>query len=212
MKFFPVILSAPSGAGKTTIAENIVRDRSDVGYSISATTRTRRDYETDGEDYFFLTPDEFSRRRQNDEFAEYAEVHGKWYGTLRSEVHRVLGLNQHVLMDIDVQGARTFRKAFPESVLIFVLPPSFEALISRLRRRQSETDESIKRRLRTALTELDAVGEYDYVVVNEDLAEATARVSAIIDAEAARIPRVTGAGEGVGALLEALRRDILLEA
>jgi guanylate kinase len=113
-------------------------------------------------------------------------------------------------MDIDVQGTRQFTKVFPDSVLIFVLPPSVDALLARLRSRNSESPESLTRRLRTALGEIDAVHEYEYVVVNEDLAAATALVSSIIDAEASRGPRIQASAGRVGRLLEDLRRDILL--
>jgi guanylate kinase len=190
----------------------VASTRRDVGYSVSATTRARRDYEQNGRDYFFLTPEEFESRRVAGDFAEYAEVHGRWYGTLKSEVARVIAARQHVLMDIDVQGARAFRRVFPESVLIFVLPPSIEALVARLRQRQSETEASIKRRLRTAMDEMAAVEEYDYVIVNEDLETATAQVTGIIDSEAARLTRALAPGERVAGVLERLRGDILLQA
>jgi guanylate kinase len=205
---FPIILSAPSGAGKTSIADGMLRARQDVGYSVSATTRPRRAHETDGTDYFFLTPDEFLRRRLAGDFAESAEVHGRWYGTLRSEVQRVLGSGRHVLMDIDVQGAREFHRSFPESVRIFVLPPSLEVLISRLRGRNTESDESIEVRLRTAMTEIEAVGDYDYVVINEVLDVATAKVCAIVDAEMTRVSRLGGEDGKVARLLSELRRGM----
>jgi guanylate kinase len=123
MRMFPVILSAPSGGGKTTIAHRLMEIRGDVGYSVSCTTRTPRADEVEGQDYYFLTTGEFLARQQRGEFAESAEVHGNLYGTLRSEVERVLRTGQHVIMDIDVQGAMQFRSAFPASVFIYVLPP-----------------------------------------------------------------------------------------
>jgi guanylate kinase len=208
MSAFPIILSAPSGGGKTTIARGILAQRPDVGYSVSATTRQRRLGELDGVDYHFLTEATFERGRLAGEFAECAQVHGWWYGTLRREVKRVLGGGQHVMMDIDVQGARQFLKAFPESVLIFVLPPSVEVLVARLRARNTDSDESIERRLRSALHEIEAVSEYHYVVVNNELEAATGQVSAIIDAEMARATRVHGVEEKVAALLSELRRTI----
>jgi guanylate kinase len=205
---FPIILSAPSGAGKTTIARRLLELRADVAYSVSATTRARREHETDGRDYFFLSEDDFTRRRRAGEFAESAEVHGRWYGTLRSEVESALRAAKHVVMDIDVQGARAFRRVFPNSVLAFILPPSVDVLITRLRARNTESEESIGHRLRTAITEIEAVTEYDYVVVNDQLDTATGQVSAIIDAEMARRTRAHGVDELVAALLAGLRRGI----
>jgi guanylate kinase len=205
---FPVILSSPSGGGKTTIARRILAARTDVGYSISATTRPRREDEQEGVDYHFLSVVDFEAKRGAGEFAECALVHGQWYGTLRAEVDRVLGSNRHVLMAIDVQGARQFSGVYPSSVLVFLLPPSVDALIARLRGRNTESAESIARRLRTALTEMEAIGEYEYVVVNDSLEAATYAVSAIIDAEAVRLRRRNGVNATVTGLISDLRRAV----
>ena len=205
---FPIILSAPSGAGKTSIARQLLGSRRDVGYSVSATTRPRRGHETEGKDYHFLSDDEFRRKRASGEFAECAEVHGRWYGTLRREVDAVLAAGKHVIMAIDVQGARQFARAYPKSVRVFVLPPSVEVLIERLRARNTESGDLIERRLRTAQQEIEAVGEYDYVVVNDQLSVVTREVSAIIDAEMARVPRATAVNDAISALLADLRRAI----
>ena len=208
MSWFPVILSAPSGGGKTTIARELLRRRQDLGYSVSCTTRTPRPGEVEGRDYYFLSRPEFARRRAEGEFAESAEVHGNLYGTLRSEVDRVLATGKHVVMDIDVQGAMQFIRAFPTSVTIFILPPSAEALLERLRLRQTESEEQLSKRLLSALQELQAVESYEYVVVNDDLEKAVARVSAIIDAEVVSRERVAGLRLQVSQLIGRLEDEI----
>ena len=205
---FPLILSAPSGAGKTTIARRVLELREDVGLSVSATTRARRPHEVDGRDYFFLSEDEFASQRVAGEFAECAEVHGRWYGTLRSEMDKMLASGKHVIMAIDVQGARACQRVFPNSVRVFVLPPSVEVMVARLRARNTESEGSIERRLHTALTEVGAVSEYDYVVINDQLDVAAAQVSAIIDAELARYTRAHGVDERVAAFITELRRGM----
>ena len=208
MNPFPIILSAPSGGGKTTIARELLRRRSDVGYSISCTTRLPRPGETTGADYHFLTREEFLRRRAAGEFAESAEVHGNLYGTLRSEIARVLAQGQHVVMDIDVQGARQMREAFPRVVTVFVLPPSGEVLLNRLRDRKTESPEQLVARLHSALRELRAVDEYEYVVINDDLEHAVQRVEAILDAEVVSRERVIGLTQQVQSLIERLNNEI----
>src|SRR5690349_22646212 len=134
----PIILSSPSGGGKTTIAHRLLISRKDCGYSVSCTTRAPRPGEKEGQDYYFISSDEFRRRQKAGAFAESATVHGHLYGTLRSEVERVMASGQNVIMDIDVQGTRQFIKAFPDSLLIFVLPPSSEAMLERLKARGTE--------------------------------------------------------------------------
>ncbi|HEX6533773.1 MAG TPA: guanylate kinase [Gemmatimonadaceae bacterium] len=208
MKAFPIILSAPSGGGKTSIARRLLEGRDDVGYSVSCTTRAPRAGEVEGRDYYFLSTPEFLERQQRGEFAESAEVHGNLYGTLRSEVQRVLEQGKHVIMDIDVQGASQFRVAFPESVLIYVLPPSGEVLLERLRARDSETRESLKRRLVSALVELRAVPMYQYVVLNDDLDRAVASVSGIIDSEGLRRDRLLNVERDVRSIIERLEREL----
>ncbi len=210
MKPLPVILSSPSGAGKTAIKNRLLELRADMGYSVSCTTRSKRAGEVDGEDYYFLTPTEFVQRQERAEFAEYATVHGNLYGTLRSEVRRVLNGGKHVIMDIDVQGAAQFRRAFPDSVLIFVMPPSAEAMLRRLRARGSEDRRTLAARLASALVELQALNDYHYVVVNEDgqLDRAAEQVSGIVDAEGLRRDRLHDLENDVRALIEHLEQEV----
>ncbi|HEX6573474.1 MAG TPA: guanylate kinase [Gemmatimonadaceae bacterium] len=205
---FPLILSSPSGGGKTTIARELLRRRSDLGYSVSGTTRKAREGERDGVDYHFMTREEFDTARAAGEFAESAEVHGNMYGTLRREVDRVLASGRHVVMDIDVQGTRQFIAAYPDSVSVFLIPPDAEVLLSRLRGRGTESPESIARRLKSALEELRAVDLYSYLVVNHDLNEAVNAVSAIIDGESKRLSRHREIHARIGAMVTDLESEL----
>jgi guanylate kinase len=208
MTAFPIILSAPSGGGKTTIAKALLSRREDLGYSVSCTTRSPREGEIPGKDYYFLSRSEFLAKREQGEFAESAEVHGNLYGTLRSEVLRVLGTGRHVLMDIDVQGASQFTKVFPQSVTIFILPPTADVLLERLRMRQTESAQQLADRLQSALQELQSVDEYEYVVVNDNLEQAIQRICSIVDAEVSSRERVVGLRTQVALLIEQLEREI----
>jgi len=205
---FPIILSAPSGGGKTTIAKALLSGRQDLGYSVSCTTRQPRAGEIQGKDYYFISRTEFITKREHGEFAESAEVHGNLYGTLRSEVQRVLATGKHVLMDIDVQGAAQFTRVFPQTVTIFILPPSAEILLERLRLRQTESTQQLADRLQSALQELQSVDEYEYVVVNDNLEHSIRRIGSIIDAEVSSRERVVGLRNQVALLIEQLEREI----
>lgn len=210
MKPFLLVLSSPSGVGKTTIARRLLAERSDLGCSISATTRARRekDHEVDGVHYHFLSAEEFARREAADLFLESATFSGNRYGTLRSEVEGIVGGGRHAMLVIDLEGARQVRRRFPDAVQVFVLPPSATAMIDRLQRRGTESPDKLRLRLEHAAVEFGAVTEYDYVVINDDLDKAVARVSAIIDAESGRVRRQ----DGLVVLAEQLRRDVLAAA
>src|SRR5256712_4345098 len=179
-----VVLAAPSGGGKTTIARELrTRLPETFGYSVSATTRKARPGERDGEAYHFLTRDEFERRREAGEFLESTEYAGERYGTLRSEVERVLRSGKHVVLDVEVRGARQVRKAYPRpaSVVLFVIPPSPRLLIERLRKRRTESEAELSQRIDIATREVETarreIGDvYDRVLVNDDLETAVREV------------------------------------
>ena len=203
-----MILSAPSGGGKTTIARMLLARRPDLGYSVSCTTRAPRSGEVPGRDYYFMSRAEFIAKREQGAFAESAEVHGNLYGTLQDEVRRVMSGGKHVVMDIDVQGAVQFVRAFPLSVTIFILPPSAEVLLERLRGRNTESPAQLAARLQSALQELQQVDEYEYVVMNDDLERAVASVESIIDAEVVSRERLKNLRQQVGVLIERLEQEI----
>jgi guanylate kinase len=205
---FLLVLSSPSGAGKTSIARRLLETRADLAYSVSATTRPQRLGETDGRDYHFLAADEFERRAAAGEFLEHASYGGCRYGTLRGEVKAILRRGKHALLDIEIAGARQLRATFPSAVHVFILPPSGDELVRRLEGRNTEDPAAVRRRLDHAAEELAAVGEYGYAVVNDDLAGAVARISAIVDAESQRI----GRQEELTEFVAALRRQVLAEA
>jgi guanylate kinase len=189
MNPFPLVLSAPSGGGKSTIARQLLQARDDLGYSVSATTRARRSNEVEGSDYFFLSKAEFQRRTAAGEFVEWATYGGEFYGTLRSELERLFAEGRHAVLDIDIQGARLLTQHYPGTVRVFILPPSGAELVQRLRGRNTEPPDVVKSRLERAIVELDAAGEYDYIVINDDIVSAVEHVAAIIDAESRRVKR-----------------------
>lgn len=205
MKPLLVVLSSPSGTGKTTLAEDLVAARPDVGRSVSATTRAPRAGETEGRDYYFLTPTEFARRVAAGDFIESATYGGQRYGTLKAEVDRLRQAGRHALLVIEVAGAREIRRLYPGAVLVFLLPPSGEALVSRLASRETEPAEALRRRLAIASDELSAAGEYDYLVVNDDRSRAVAEISTILDAEARRVMRQGDLAALVGEIRRGIR-------
>lgn len=211
MRGFPLVLSAPSGGGKTTIANALVAAREDVGYSVSATTRPPRPKERDGVDYHFVTRQEFERRVRAGEFLEWAEYGGELYGTLKADIEKVLTAGRHAVLDIEIQGARAVKQHYPEAVLVFVVPPSAEELMRRLGGPAGSRGASLVARLRRAVEELKEAPAYDYVVYNADRTEAVAEVAAILDAETKRPQRdpdlqaeLAELGRDIGALAERL--------
>lgn len=201
---FPLVLAAPSGAGKTTLARMLVENNQDMVFSISATTRAIRPREKDGRDYHFVDDGTFTRMIERDELAEWAVVHGRRYGTPRREITSAIEQGRTVVLDIDVQGARQVRKMFDEALMIFVLPPSAEELYRRLSARASEDPAERDHRLRNARRELEAVPEFDYVIVNDDLERAYLRLQEIVHAEWARVSRI----RDLDAYARTLRHDL----
>ena len=174
------VLSGPSGVGKGTLREHALNDLSNLVYSISCTTRKPREGETDGVEYRFITHEKFEEGIRQNLFLEYAHVHSDYYGTLKADVERELEAGKNVLLEIDVQGALQVRDKIPEAVLIFVAPPSIETLESRLRNRNTESEEALRVRLSNAVKELNLQNEYDYIIVNDDLDKACEELRRII--------------------------------
>ena len=188
-KAFPIVLAAPSGTGKTSIARALVEGPGNFVFSVSATTRPPRGQERDGVDYHFVSEAEFCRMVDEGELVEWAEVHGAMYGTPRAAIEGPGATGQHVVLDIDVLGAGQIRERIPEAILVFVFPPSAKALLARLTRRGTEDRADVERRLANARTELAAADSFDYVVVNESLDEAIEAVRAIVASERHRPAR-----------------------
>lgn len=201
---FPLVIAAPSGAGKTSLARALVERRADLVFSLSATTRAPRPGEQDGIDYRFVSDAEFDELAGRGDLLEWAHVHGRRYGTLKSGVEAALAAGSTVVLDIDVQGAQLVRRVIGDAVLIFVLPPSVSEMKRRLDTRGSENAEELATRMRTARAELDAVKAFDYVVVNDDFEEALRTIEAIVAAERERVVRQPHLDE----MLDGLRADI----
>lgn len=184
-----IVVSAPSGAGKSSLAERVLKRIEGLHFSVSYTTREARGTEQHGVDYFFVSEAEFLGMRERGEFLESAEVHGNLYGTHEGTVEEMLSAGVDVMLDIDVQGAEQVRRRVPEAVLVFILPPSREVLEARLRARNLNESWDIERRLRNASIEVQLYERFDYVVINEDLDRALAQLEAIILGERGRPER-----------------------
>ncbi len=185
------VVSGPSGCGKSTLIGWVRRDLPDLEFSVSHTTRAARPSETDGVDYHFITPRAFERMVRDRRFVEWARVHGHLYGTSKAELERKAKRGD-VILDIDVQGARQVRKKMPRAILVFIMPPVFEELRRRLRRRKEDSRADIERRLRNAAAEVRAYTGFDYVVVNDDLEEAAAGLKSVILAARLRASAMAG--------------------
>ncbi|MBI5882549.1 MAG: guanylate kinase [Elusimicrobia bacterium] len=183
-----IIISAPSGTGKSTICQRLLKSRRNIRYNVTCTTRAPRPGETDGRHYFFVDREEFKRRIRNHEFVEWAMVHDQYYGVPRSFLESTVEKGLDVLLAIDVQGAQTLKRKYPDCVLIFLLPPSITTLKERLQSRR-EASESLAKRLANSRGELGAAKNYDYLVVNDDLDKAVSHISSIITAEGLRLSR-----------------------
>lgn len=186
------IVSGPSGAGKSTVLGRVLGALGDVSFSVSATTREPRTGEIDGTDYYFLSHPEFQQMVARDDLLEWAEVHGEFYGTPAKFVREQTRAGRDVVLDLDVQGARKVRLRCPEGIFIFLAPPSMEELSRRLRGRHTESEERVQKRLERARYELSAIREYEYLVVNDQVASAALRLQSIIEAERSRVERVIG--------------------
>ena len=181
-----IVVSGPSGAGKSTVIGKVMERRNDLCFSVSATTRKPREGEVDGVKYFFVSGTEFDRMIGDDELLEHAEYNRDNYGTPRAYVEEKRRAGMHVLLDIEVQGARQVRERVPEAIKIFIIPPSLQVLEQRLRGRGTETEEQIQRRLARARGEYREADFYDYVVINDNLETAANELNAIITAELCR--------------------------
>lgn len=186
---FLLVLSGPSGSGKGTVSEALMKKNEEIRYSTSVTTRKPRPGEVNGENYFFATKEEFEDMVKKDELLEHAFVHTNYYGTPKRFVFDEIDRGEIVLLEIDVQGALQVKEKYKEAVFIFLLPPSMDELLNRIRKRGTESEEDIETRFSNAFKEIDFVGEYDYFVVNGSVDNAVTDIENIIAAEKLRVKR-----------------------
>ena len=180
------IVSAPSGAGKTSLCKEVVKRVPNLHFSISCTTRPPRQHEKDGIDYYFLSIDEFTKMVDNNELLEWTNIYGNYYGTAKSTIEECRRQNKDVIFDIDHAGAQRIKEAYPDSITIFILPPSYEVLQERLTQRGTESETIIKVRLNKARSEIDQASWYQYRIVNDNFDEALKRLEEIITTERAK--------------------------
>ena len=185
-----IVISGPSGAGKGTICKALLEKRDDLFISVSATTRSPRAGEVDGINYHFLTKEDFISRVESNDFLEYAEVHGNMYGTPKFKVEEMLAEGKNVILEIEIQGALKIKDILPETLFIFILPPSMNELKKRLINRKTDSKEKIISRFKRAYQEINEVTKYNYVVINDDLEDATNKVNSILVSERLRVDRI----------------------
>lgn len=183
-----IVLSGPSGVGKGTICKNLI-EYFNAWYSVSVTTREKRNGEIDGKDYFFVTREEFRQRIKDNDFLEYATYNNNYYGTLKSKINEQLNNNVDVFVEIEVKGAENIKKIYPDSVLIYILPPSLKELEDRLKGRNTEDKETIQNRMNITKEELKQIDIYDYAIINDDLEKAIEKVKNIIESEKSKVNR-----------------------
>ena len=166
------VVSAPSGAGKTTVVRKVLENFPEIVFSISATTRAKRDFETDGVDYFFMSEGEFKKKIKLDEFVEWESFYGYYYGTLKSFVNCEIEKGNSVLLEVDVKGAMKIKEVYPEAIMIFILPPNIEELKKRLINRKTESKEDLQKRVERATMEIEFQKYFQYKIVNDDIEHA----------------------------------------
>lgn len=186
-----IVISGPSGCGKDSICNKVIKKRKNIQISVSMTTREKRQDEKEGKDYYFVTKEEFEKSIENDDLLEYAIVHEKdYYGTPKSNLFKILEDGTDVILIIDIQGALQIKEKYPEAIFIFILPPSMRELKKRLIKRGSETKESMFRRFKSMYKEINEIVKYNYVVVNDELDDAVNKVIAILDSQKCRVDRI----------------------
>lgn len=184
-----IVISAPSGAGKSTLCRELLKNHPDIRRSISVTTRLPRSGEIPDKDYYFISEEQFGKMLGNKELAEWALVHGNYYGTPQKKLEETLTRGEDIILAVDVQGGSQLKKKYPEGIFVFLLPPSWGELEERLRARKTESEEIINQRLRNARKETQHLREYDYAVVNAEFSQAVKEIEAIIIAERCRVKR-----------------------
>jgi guanylate kinase len=174
------VISAPSGTGKTTIVRRILSDYPELVFSVSATTRKKREHEVDGVDYFFISEEEFKKKIQNNEFVEWELFYDYYYGTFRNFIDNRINIGKSVILEVDVHGAVEIKRIYPEAILIYIAPPSLDELLIRLKKRQTENEEELKKRIERAKMELSHKDKFDYFIINNDLNTAIQEIKVLI--------------------------------